>query len=161
MRRLGDFRLGKPASLLGLRRRMIEFEDAHILGRLEPIGEGIEPGAQHQDLRHAFFNRIGRRVLGETAAHGDEQPQASPLRPFLGERDSVVGVWPEDAKRQRVGEDEPPLEDLMRRPVTRCAKRGHACLPVLHGPRVGAYSGRVERDKLDAENPLPYRPLIF
>ena len=81
---------------------------------------------------------MGRRVLGETAAHGDEQAQRPPLRPFLGERDGVVSVWPEDTKRERVGEDEPSLEDLMRRPVTRRAERGHACLPVSHGMRVGA-----------------------
>ena len=64
--------------------------------------------------------------------------KASPLRPFLGERDGAVGVWPEDRKRERVGEHEPPLEDLMRRPVTRRAKRGHACLSVLHGAKVRA-----------------------
>ena len=114
---------------------MIELEDAHVLGPLEPIGEGVETGAQHQDLPHAFFDRTGRRILGEAAAHRDEQAQASPLRPFLGERDGALGVRPEDAKRERVGEHEPPLEDLMRRPVSRRAKRGHARLSLLHGPR--------------------------
>ena len=129
-------RLGEPAPLLGLRRRMIELEDAQVLGPLEPIGEGVETRAQHQDLPHAFFDRTARRVLGEAAAHGDEQAQAPPLRPFPGERDGVVGVWPEDRKRERVGEDEAPLEDLMRRPVSRRAKRGHARLSVLHGTKL-------------------------
>ena len=131
-------RLGEPASLLGLRRRMIELEHPQIVGRLKSIGEGVETGAQHQDLPHAVCDRRARRVLGETAAHRDKQAQASPLRPFLGERDGALGVWPEDRERERVGEDEPPLEDLMRRPVTRRAKRGHARLSVLHGARVGA-----------------------
>jgi hypothetical protein len=49
----------------------------------------------------------------------------------------------------------------MRRPMPRRAKRGHACLSVLHGARVGAQGRPVERGKLDAENPLPYRPVIF
>ncbi len=92
MRRFGDLRLGEPAPLLGLRRRMIELEDAHILGPLEPIGEGVEAGAQHQDLPHAFLDRMGRRILGEPAAHRDEQAQASPLRPLPGERDGALGV---------------------------------------------------------------------
>ena len=73
VRRLGDLRLGEPAPLLGLRRRMIELEDAHVLGPLKSIGESVETRAQHQDLPHAFFDRMDRRVLGETAAHGDEQ----------------------------------------------------------------------------------------
>ena len=73
MRRLGDPRLREPASLLGLRRGMIEFEDAHVLGRLEPIGESIEARAHDQDLSDAFFNGSASQVLRETAAHGDEQ----------------------------------------------------------------------------------------
>jgi hypothetical protein len=145
MRRFGDLRLGESASLLGLRRRMIELEDAHLLDSLESIGEGVETRAQHQDLPHAFFDRTGRRVLGEPAAHRDEQAQASSLRPFLGECDGAVGVRPEDAKRERIGEDEPPLEDLMRRPVSRRAKRGHACLPVLHQAKVEGAGPAVER----------------
>ena len=161
MRRFGDLRLVEPASLLGLGRRMIELEDAQVPRRLESVSERVETRAQHQDLPHAFFDRMARRILGEAAAHGDEQAQASPLRPFPGERDGVVGVWPEDRKRERVGEDEAALEDLMRRPVSRRAKRGHACLSLLHGARVGAERGPVERSKLDAENPLPYRPAIY
>ena len=94
MRRFGDLRLVEPAPLLGLRRRMIELEDAQILGPLKPIGESVETGAQHQDLPHAVCDRMGRRILGEPAAHRDEQAQASPLRPFLGERDGAVGVRP-------------------------------------------------------------------
>ena len=49
----------------------------------------------------------------------------------------------------------------MRRPVSRRAERGHACLSLLHGRKIKAVGMTVERDKLDAENPLPYRPLIF
>ena len=89
---LGDLRLAQPAPLLGLGRWMIELEDAQVVRPLEPVGEGVEACAQHQDLPHAFFDRMGRRVLGEPAAHRDEQAQASPLRPFLGERDGAVGV---------------------------------------------------------------------
>ena len=63
------------ASRLG--RGMIEFEDAHVLGRLEPIGESIEARAHDQDLSDAFFNGSASRVLRETAAHGDEQTQGT------------------------------------------------------------------------------------
>jgi len=60
MPRFGDPRLREPASLLGLRRRVIELEDLQVMGRLEPVGESVEPGAQHQNLPHAFFDRVGR-----------------------------------------------------------------------------------------------------
>ena len=75
---------------------MIELEDAHVLGGLEPIGESVETGAQDQDLPDALFNGAARRVLGEPAAHRDEQAQGPPLRALLGERYGVVGVLPED-----------------------------------------------------------------
>jgi hypothetical protein len=64
---------------------------------------------------------MGRRVLGEPAAHRDEQAQASSLRPFLGDCDGALGVRPEDAKCERIGEHKPALENLMRRPVSRRA----------------------------------------
>ena len=60
-----------------------------------------------------------------------------------------------------VGEHETLLEDLMRRPVSSGAERGHACLSLLHGPKIEAVGVAVERDELDAENPLPYRRPIF
>ncbi len=50
MRRLDDARRGEPAALLGLRRRMIELEEAQVRRRLEAIGEGVEPGAEDDDL---------------------------------------------------------------------------------------------------------------
>ena len=85
--------------------------------------------------RTPFSIARAAEILGEPAAHGDEQAQRPPLRPFPGERDGVVGVRPQDRKRERVGEHEPALDDLVRRPVPRRAKRGYACLSVLHGPR--------------------------
>jgi hypothetical protein len=48
----------------------------------------------------------------------------------------------------------------VRRPVSRRAERGHARLSVLHGAKIGAEGPAVERDKLDAENPFPYRAAI-
>ena len=135
VRRLSNLRLSEPAPLLGLRRRIIELEDAHVLGRLEAIGESIETRAHDQDLPDAFFNGSASRVLGETAAHGDEQAQGPPLRPFPGERDRALGVLPQDRKRERIGEHEAALEHLMRRPMSGRAKRGHACLSLLHWAR--------------------------
>ena len=120
---------------------MIKLEDAHLPGRLQSVSEGVETGAQHQDLPHAVRYRFARRILGEAAAHGDEQTQRPPLRPLPGERDGAFGVWPEDRKRERIGEDEAPLEDLMRRPMSRRAKRGHARLSLSHGREsIGATS---------------------
>ena len=112
---------------------MVELEDAQIVGRLQSVSEGVETRAQHQDLPHAVFDRQGRRILGEAAAHGDEQAQRPPLRPLPGESDGAFSVRPQDRKRERIGEDEAPLEDLMRGPVSRRAQRGHARLSVSHG----------------------------
>jgi len=89
---LGDLRLGEASSLVGLRRRVIELEQAQALARLEPVGEGVEPRAEHENLLHALRNRATRRILGKSATHRDEQAQGPPLRPFLGEGDRVVGV---------------------------------------------------------------------
>ena len=94
MRRFGDLRLSEPASLLGLRRRVIELENPQIVGQLKSIGEGVETRAQDQDLPHALFDGAARGILGKAAAHGDEQAQGPPLRLLLGEGDGAVGVWP-------------------------------------------------------------------
>ena len=131
----GDLRFGEPASLVVLGRGMIELEHAHVLGRLESIGEGVETRAQNQNLLHALSNRAARRILREPAAHRDEQAQRPTFRPFLGESDGVVCVRPEDGERKRVGEDEAALENLVRRPASRGADRGSARLSVLHGVR--------------------------
>jgi hypothetical protein len=124
MRGFGDPRLGEPPPLVVLSRRMIELEDAQILSRLKSIGEGVETCAEHDDLPHAVTNCAPRRVLGEAAAHRDEQAQRPPLRPLFGERNRIVGVLPEDGERERVGEDKPTLENLVRRSVSGRADRG-------------------------------------
>ena len=110
VRRLGDLRLRQPPPLVGLRRRMVELEDAQSVGGLEPIGEGVEARAEHHNLPDAFANRAPRRILREAAAHRDEQAQRPPFRPFPGERERCFGVRPEDRERKRIGEDEAPLE---------------------------------------------------
>ena len=72
-------------------------------------------------------------ILGDTTAHGDEQTQGPSLRLLLGERHGGGGLRPKDTKRERVGEHEAVLKDLVRRPVSRRAERGHAWLSLLHG----------------------------
>ena len=133
MRGLGDLSLGEPAALVALGRRMVELEEAQPLGRLQPIGEGVEARAKHQDLPHALVNRPAGRVLGEAAAHRDEETQGPPPRLFLGERDRFVCVCSQDTKRERVGEYDPALENLMRRSVPGSADGGAARLSLLHG----------------------------
>ena len=155
MARFRDSRVGEPAPLVALGRGMIEFEDPQILGPPNPIGEGVEARAEYEDLPHAVSHRAVSHILGEAAAHGDEEPQRPPLGPLFGQRDRLVGVSPEDHERQRVGEDDPALENLMGRPMPGRANRGAARLSVLHCARVEARSGSVEETKLDAENVPP------
>ncbi len=121
MRGLDDPRLSEPPPLLRLRRGMIELEDTQVMGWLEPIGEGVETRAHDQDLPHALFKGAARGILGEPAAHRYEQAQGPPLRALLGERDGVIGVLPQDRKRERIGEHEAALEHLMGRPMPRRA----------------------------------------
>ena len=132
MRRLDDARRGEPAALLGLRRGMVELEEEQVLRRLEAIGESVEPGAEDDELPDACGDGGFRRVLGEAAAHGDEDPQRPLLRRRRAPRDRLFGVVAEDAKRQRIGEHETALEPLMRRPMPRRAEGGPARLTVLH-----------------------------
>ena len=132
MRRLADARRGEPAALLGLRRGMIELEEEQVRRRLEAIGESVEPGAEDDDLPHAGGDGGFRRVLGEAAAHGDEDPQRPLLRRRRGPRDRLLGFVAEDAKRHRIGEHETALEPLVRRPMPRRADRRPARLTVLH-----------------------------
>ena len=77
VRRRGDPRRGEAAAFLGLRRRVVDLGDAQALDRLDAIGEGVEAGAEDDDLPHAARDRAPRRVLGETAAHGDVEAQAA------------------------------------------------------------------------------------
>ena len=147
VRRLGDLRLRQPPPLVGLRRRMVELEDAQSVGGLKPVGEGVEARAEHHNLPDAFVNRAPRRVLREAAAHRDEQAQRSPFRPFRGERERCFGVWSQDRERKRIGEDEAPLDDLVSGPVSRGADGGSTCLSVQHGAKVRARGRQVERDE--------------
>ena len=92
MPRLGDSRVGEPAPLVALGRGMIEFKDPQTLGPLNPIREGVEARAEHEDLLHALSHCAASHILGEAAAHGDEEAQGPPLGLLLGERDRLVGV---------------------------------------------------------------------
>ena len=56
----GDARGCKTAALFRLGRRMVDFEAAKSGVGFEPIGEGVEPGAEDEDLPDAAFNRDAR-----------------------------------------------------------------------------------------------------
>ena len=131
--RFCDASLQEAGALVALRRRVVEFEHLEPVARLEPVGESVEPRAQHQDLANAGLDRAPSGVLGEAAAHGDEKAQAPALRLRLGQRDRLLGVAPENGRRQRIGENDPALQRLMRRPLSRRAQRRAARLSMLHG----------------------------
>ena len=139
MRRLGDAGASEAAALVALGRRMVELEHLEaVIGlelSLEPVGERVEPRAENEDLPHAPADRNPGRVFGESAAHGDEDPQAPPLGPLPGERERLPGVLAENGERQRIGENSAALQRLMRRPMPRRAERRAACAPVLHEVR--------------------------
>ena len=156
MRRLGDSRLGQPAPLVALGRGMIELEDSQILGALNPIGEGVEARAEHENLPHALGHRAASHILGEAAAHGDEEAQGPPLGLLLGQRDRFLGVLPEYAERERVGEDQSALENLMSGPMSGRADRGATRLSLMHWVKVEAGTAACRaRPSLTPKNPSP------
>ena len=68
-----DARLGQTLALVSLSSRVIELEDSQLFRGLEPIGEGVEPRAEDDDLQHPSPNRAARRILCKSAAHRNEQ----------------------------------------------------------------------------------------
>ena len=92
------------------------------------------------------------------ATHRDEETQGPPLGLLLGERDCVVGVLPEDGERERIGEGDPALENLMGRAMPRRAEGGSARLSVLHKVKGKRRMLACRADKLDDEKPFTYRP---
>jgi hypothetical protein len=72
---------------------------------------------------------------------------APPLGLFLGQRDRLVGVLPEDRERERVGEDDPAFENLMGSPMSGRADRGAARLSLTHWAKVEAGQRCVEQDR--------------
>ncbi len=121
---------------------MVDLGDAQPLDRLDAIGEGVEAGAEDDDLPHAARDRAPRRVFGEAAAHGDVEAQAAQGR--IGARlgDRGVRVRPENAQGQRVVEHAPAVDDLMRGATAGGAERGAAELSLSHGARLSRAARR-------------------
>ncbi|HXZ16847.1 MAG TPA: hypothetical protein VEH77_12885 [Roseiarcus sp.] len=71
MRRLGDARFGEAGALVALRRGMVELDHAKPVARLEPIGEGVEPRAEHKNLANAGADGGPSGILRKAAAHRD------------------------------------------------------------------------------------------
>ena len=144
MRGRRDFGGGEATALLRLRRGMIDLEDAQARFGFQAIRESVEPRPEHDDLPDAFGNRAVRCVLGDAAAHGDAEPQAPPAGVFGGLGQRALGVLPENAQRQRIGENPPALKHLMRRPMPGGANRSAAELGRLHGRRLTGRGGVVD-----------------
>ena len=123
---------------------MIDFGDAQTFDGLDAIGEGVEAGAEDDDLPHAPPDSLARRVFGHAAAHGDVEAQAAPLRVRARLGDGALGVLAQNAQRQRVGQHQPAVENLMDRAVTGRAERGAAELAFLHRAKLAAGGGVVD-----------------
>ena len=68
-----DISLFQTLALPALRGRIIDFEYADILIGIAQR-EGIEAGAEHDDLAHAARDTDRQRIFRKPAARGDEQP---------------------------------------------------------------------------------------
>jgi hypothetical protein len=110
-----DTRGGKPRALPRLRGRVIDLEEPHCRCGIGSICIGIEARAQHDDLLHTALERDVDRVLGKTAACGDEEPHPAAMGPapsFLAENSAVSA---EDRNGEWVREDATAIENLMGR----------------------------------------------
>ena len=76
MRGRRDARRREPAALFRLRGGMVDLEDREPLDRLQPIGEGVEPGAENDDLAHAatIARRAASSAIRLRAAMNDRKP---------------------------------------------------------------------------------------
>ena len=98
---------------------MVDLEHSEPRVRIA-IGEGIEPGAQDDELAKAVPHGVGHRLFREQAARGDERPHAAPrLRLLRFELAFEFGAafLSENRDRQRVREHDRLIENLMRRPI--------------------------------------------
>ncbi len=142
---LGDVGRGEAVALVALGRGMVELENLEPVARLETVGEGVEPGSEHEDLPGAGFDRGLGAVLGEAAAHGDEKAEAAPSRLGFRDGDRLLGVAAENADGERVGENEAALERLMRRSVAGRAQSRAAGLSMFHGAENYGRLARLSR----------------
>jgi hypothetical protein len=96
---------------------MIDLEDAQIGVRIA-IGEGVEAGAQNNELAHAALDGRGDRAFGEAGAGGDEEAHV----PALGVGRSRAGYGPrtftQDWDGQRILKDTAVLKELMGRAMS-------------------------------------------
>ena len=71
-----DFSLGEPSTLFGLGRGMIDLEYSEAPGRVDPVAERVEAGAEDDNLSDAPVHSAAGRVFRDAAAQRDEQAQA-------------------------------------------------------------------------------------
>ena len=72
-----DRRLREPPVLPRLGGGMIDLEYPHTLAQAVTVGEGVESGAEYDDLTDAAgFDRLVKRFLREHRAAGDEELDA-------------------------------------------------------------------------------------
>jgi hypothetical protein len=79
-----------------------------------------------------MIDSIGQSVFGEPGSHRDEDSHPAAVGVPIGITRNRIGVLPNDAHRQRIGEDSPALQHLMSGTVHGRATSGPAGLSELH-----------------------------
>ncbi len=88
---------------------MIDLEHAQARVGIA-IGEGVEAGAEHDQLANAAAYRKGERVLGETTASGDKEPHGPPVRMGESVSGNSLRTLAQDLDRQTIVKDAPMVE---------------------------------------------------
>ena len=124
---------------------MVDLEHLQPAFEWIAISEGVEPGAQDHRLGHAARrNTFSEGAFSDGRAERDEQPKARRTPASRIGQDGVP-VFAEYLHGERVFEDAPAVERLVRRPMPRGAQGGSARLSFLHGSLSATIDGAVVR----------------
>src|SRR5580698_1320868 len=117
----------KALALPFLRGRMIDLEDANILERIA-IREGVESGAENDELSDAAANSECKLVFGEAGAGGHERAHvASGGREPVGDAGQrACDLAADDAHSQGIFEHLGAVEELVRGSASGDAEGGSA-----------------------------------
>ena len=118
---------------------MVDFEDRQPVWR-RAIGEGVEACAQKHILADAAGPRVGQSILAVAAASGEKGPQTGRKRRGRAAGAQFrLGLGPDNGQRQRIGEHQRFVQNLVLGAVEGRAKGGPACLAWFQGgPPAGA-----------------------
>ena len=125
-RRERDGRGGEEIAFPGLRRRVVNFENAQAGAKGIAIGKGVEARAEYDHLANATVNRGGQGIFRESRPDGDEEAHSRPGGILQRVARHRRGILAQDSDGERIGENAAVLQELMGRAMSGGGQRGAA-----------------------------------